>query len=56
VLRVDGFGSAALADQLFLILQISEQFNDVAGIFLKICGIAIDGGFQGRRGHAGASL
>ncbi len=55
VLRVDRFCAAALADEFFLILHFREEFDDVAGILLKVFRVAINGGFQNRSGHAAPS-
>jgi hypothetical protein len=56
MLRLDGFCAAALADKLFLVFHFGQEFDDVAGILLKIFCVAVDGRFQDRSGHSNASL
>jgi len=56
VLGFDSFRAAALADEFVLILDLGEEVDDAAGVLLKVRGIAIDGRFQTRSGHAAPSL
>jgi len=53
VLGVDGFGSAAFANFLFLIFEGGKQLDHALGVFFELRRFQIDAGFQD--GHAKTS-